>query len=58
MGVHSIPPWTLKLRNLSLLGPDRMDNLLKAHTESTRRRGKRRGIEGSKWGQPKLAGWR
>jgi hypothetical protein len=29
MGVHSVPPWTLKLRNLSFLGPDRMDNLLR-----------------------------
>jgi hypothetical protein len=31
MGVHPVPPWTLKLRNLSFLGPDRMDNLLRAH---------------------------
>jgi hypothetical protein len=29
--VHPVPPWILKLRNLSLLGPDRMDNLLRAH---------------------------
>jgi hypothetical protein len=31
MDVHPVPPWTLKLRNLSFLGPDRMDNLLRAH---------------------------
>jgi len=31
MHVHPVPPWTLKLRNLSFLGPDRMDNLLRAH---------------------------
>ena len=30
-GRSSGPPWTLKLRNLSFLGPDRMDNLMKAH---------------------------
>jgi hypothetical protein len=29
--VHPVPPWTPKLRNLSFLGPDRMDNLLRAH---------------------------
>ncbi len=31
VGVHSVSPWTLKLRNFSFLGPDRMDDLLKAH---------------------------
>jgi hypothetical protein len=31
MDVHPVPPWTLKLRNLSFLGQDRMDNLMKAH---------------------------
>ena len=30
-GRSSGPPWTLKLRNLSFLGPGRMDNLMKAH---------------------------
>lgn len=29
--VHPVPPWALKSRNLSILGPDRMDNLMKAH---------------------------
>jgi hypothetical protein len=28
---HPVPPRTLKLRNLSFPGPNRMDNLLKAH---------------------------
>src|SRR5216683_2027885 len=32
MDVHPVPPWTLKLRNLSFLGQDRMDNLLRADT--------------------------
>jgi hypothetical protein len=31
MDVHPILPGTLKLRNLSFLGSDRMDNLLKDH---------------------------
>ena len=30
--VHSDPPGVLKLGNSSLLGPVRMDNLLKAHS--------------------------
>ena len=32
VNVHPVPPRTLKLRNLSFPGPNRMDNLLKAHT--------------------------
>ena len=32
MDVHSDPPANLKCGNSSLLGPVRMDNLLKAHT--------------------------
>ena len=32
LGVHSVLRGTLKLRNLSFLGSDRMDNLPKAHT--------------------------
>jgi hypothetical protein len=32
MNVHPVLRGTLKLRNLSFLGPGRMDNLLKAHT--------------------------
>jgi hypothetical protein len=32
MNVHPVLRGTLKLRNLSFLGPDRMDNLLKAHS--------------------------
>jgi len=31
MHVHLVFPWNLKPRNLSLLGSDQMDNLLKAH---------------------------
>jgi hypothetical protein len=31
VNVHSVSPRTLKLHNLSLLGQDGMDNLLKAH---------------------------
>jgi len=31
MGVHPVPRESLKLRNSSFLGQDRMDNLLKAH---------------------------
>src|SRR5229473_6898537 len=30
--VHPVPPWTLKPRNLSFLGQDRVDNLLRAHS--------------------------
>jgi hypothetical protein len=30
--VHLVLPGTLKLRNLSFLGSDQMDNLLKDHT--------------------------
>ena len=30
--VHPVPPRGLKLRNLSFLGPDRMDNLWKDHS--------------------------
>ena len=30
--VHSVLPWTLKHHNLSFLGQDRIDNLLKAHS--------------------------
>ena len=32
MNVHPVPPKTLKLRNLSFLGSNRMDNVLKAHS--------------------------
>ncbi|RED22792.1 hypothetical protein BJ123_113164 [Rhodopseudomonas thermotolerans] len=32
MNVHPVPPWILKHRNLSIPGPDRMDNLMKAHS--------------------------
>ena len=34
MDVHLLLPGTLKLRNLSFLGSDRMDNLLKHHSQS------------------------
>jgi len=30
--VHPVPPWILKLCNLSFLGQDRMDNLLRVHS--------------------------
>jgi hypothetical protein len=33
MDVHSVLRESLKSRNLSLSGPDRMDNLLKVHIE-------------------------
>ena len=32
MQVHPIPRESLKLRNSSLPGPDRMDNLMRAHS--------------------------
>jgi hypothetical protein len=32
MHVHPVLPWNLKLSNLSFLGQNRMDNLLKAHS--------------------------
>jgi hypothetical protein len=32
MQVHPVPRESLKLRNSSLLGPDRMDNLLRPHS--------------------------
>ena len=32
MDVHPVPPWTLKPRNFSFPGQDRMDNLLRAHS--------------------------
>jgi hypothetical protein len=32
MQVHPVPRESLKSRNSSLLGPDRMDNLSKAHS--------------------------
>jgi hypothetical protein len=33
MDVHLVSPGTLKLRNLSFLGSDQMDNLRQDHTE-------------------------
>ena len=32
MHVHPVLPWNLKLQQLSFLGQNRMDNLLKAHS--------------------------
>ncbi len=32
MHVHPVPPGGLKFRNPSFPGPDRMDNLMKAHS--------------------------